>query len=408
MKKMLLMGGSNCAEEIRRFACKHNVYLIAVGNVQDSQLKQIADKSYMIDAIDLEALDALVKSEGIDAVFPGFNETLVPVAIQLARQNNLPTYCTLEQWELCVDKEKFKKLCIANNVLVARTYSIEDAESLPYPVVTKPADSCGSQGFSICHNPKELAEGYTRALSFSAKGKVIIEDYMEYDSVIIHYTAVNGSLFFSGMSDKKSGALCNNSSVMALQCFPSVNEADYCDELNERVIKMYQSIGIKNGPIWIEAFNNNGEFFFNEMGYRFGGSMTFYPVEYYTGVSQLDLLLENAIFGHSLSENKLNYDNQKKHYAIFPLHLHSGKIAEIEGIEDVLSEDYLFQYVPVRFKGDNVVENGTVSQVFAYFHVLFQDKTELDHIIEKVLGSLSVKSEKGDDMLFCVLRERLV
>ncbi len=405
MKKMLIMGGSNCAKEIKAFAQKHNITLIAVGNVADSPLKRIADKSYMIDAIDLEALDNLVKTEHIDAIFPGFNEILVPYAIKLANRNNLPAYCTLEQWELCMDKEKFKQLCLDNGIPAARQYRLEDAADLPYPVVTKPADSCGSQGFSICRNAEELKKGYDRAYPFSATGRVIIEDYLPYDAVIIHYTAVNGKICFSGISDKQSGALCENSSVMALQRFPSANEPEYLATINEKAIQMYESIGVQNGPIWIEAFNNNGSFYFNEMGYRFGGSMTFYPVEYYTGVSQLDLLLENAAFGKSSPEHVMHYDNSKKRYGILPLHLHAGTIAKIEGEAAVENSGYLYQYVPIHSTGDTVVENGTVSQVFAYFHVLFEDDADLQRIIDDILNKLSVQSESGEEMLFCVLKK---
>lgn len=405
MKKMLVMGGSNCAREIREFADKHGICLIAVGNVADSPLKRIADRSYMIDAIDLKALDKLIKDEEIDCIFPGFNEILVPYAIRLAVNNGLPAYCTLEQWALCMDKEQFKQLCLDNGIPAAQKYRLEDADTLPYPVVTKPADSCGSQGFSINHNAEELQAGYRRALPFSQKGSVIIEDYLPYDSVIIHYTAINGEICFSGISDKKSGALCENSSVMALQRFPSVNEQDYLETVNEKAIRMFRSIGIQNGPIWIEAFNNNGSFYFNEMGYRFGGSMTFYPVQYFTGISQLDLMLENAAYGHVSVDGMPEYRRDRKNYGILPLHLSAGTIASISGVDELLQKDYLHEYVPIHEVGDSIVENGTVSQVFSYLHVIYDGDEELERIIDDVMDTLSVKSEDGGEMLFCVYRK---
>ncbi len=405
MKKMLVMGGNDCAKEIKEFAKKHDIFLVAIGNVEDSPIKRIADQSFMTNAIDIEAMDELIKAERIDCIFPGFNERLVPIAIELAVRNDLPAYCTQKQWNLCMDKEQFKQLCLDSGIPAAKKYRLVDADTIPYPVVTKPADSCGSQGFSICRNADELKAGYDRAFPFSQKGSVIIEDYLPYDSVIIHYTAINGEIYFSGISDKRSGALCENSSVMALQRFPSKNEAEYLANINEKAIEMFKSIGIQNGPIWIEAFNNNGSFYFNEMGYRFGGSMTFHPVEYYTGVSQLDLMLENAAFGKCSAEHKIKYDNNKKRYGILPLHLHAGTVAKVEGEEDVMKSGYFYRYVPIHSEGDTVVENGTVSQVFCYLHVLFEDEDELERIIDDILAKLHVISTEGDEMLFCVLKK---
>ena len=324
MKKMLVMGGNDCAKEIKEFAKKHDIFLVAIGNVEDSPIKRIADQSFMTNAIDIEAMDELIKAERIDCIFPGFNERLVPIAIELAVRNDLPAYCTQKQWNLCMDKEQFKQLCLDSGIPAAKKYRLVDADTIPYPVVTKPADSCGSQGFSICRNADELKAGYDRAFPFSQKGSVM-------------------------------GALCENSSVMALQRFPSKNEAEYLANINEKAIEMFKSIGIQNGPIWIEAFNNNGSFYFNEMGYRFGGSMTFHPVEYYTGVSQLDLMLENAAFGKCSAEHKIKYDNNKKRYGILPLHLHAGTVAKVEGEEDVMKSGYFYRYVPIHSEGDEML-----------------------------------------------------
>ena len=230
---------------------------------------------------------------------------------------------------------------------------------------------------------------------------------MPYDAVIIHYTLINGEVIFSGMSDKRSMKLKDyGSSVMALQLFPSYVTETYLKTLNEKVIHMFQSEGMHDGPIWIEAFNDNGKFTFNEMGYRFGGSMTYYPIRYFYGMDQLEMMLQYSLCGKSDKDTarqflQETYDKDMK-YSILPLHVNPGKICSVIGETELSNLDHLYAFVPTHFQGDIIRKTGTVNQVFCYLHILYRTFDDLKQTIHKVLNTLSVKGENGEELLFCL------
>lgn len=108
------------------------------------------------------------------------------------------------------NKIQFKQLLIENGLPVAPRYDIRSlsdidsiADEIRFPVMTKSADGCGSNGFSVCHNIEELKAGYKHASATSASGSVIIvEKFVKNDGVIVFYTFSNGKMHFSGLEDK--------------------------------------------------------------------------------------------------------------------------------------------------------------------------------------------------------------
>lgn len=407
-KKLLILGGKPIGScEIVKAAKEKGIYTIVADFLDDenSIAKQIADESWLISTADLDALEKKSRENSIDAVLSGVHEFNIEKMIELCERLHLPCYATLEQWSFCQDKAKFKDLCRKNNILVSPEYVLDKISDIKeFPVIVKPVDSSGSRGFSICNNQEEISIAYKKAMEFSKSKRALIEKYMSNDTVIIHYTIIDGNIIFSGMSEKKSMKLMEyGSSVMALQIFPSKSIENYINTVNEKAIQMFSSIDMKNGVIWIEAFREDDKFVFNEMGYRFGGSLTYYPVKYFYDIDQVDLMIEYAIYGknnvrlNDLSE--LNYNKEKK-YSIFPLHVNPGQIKIIDGIEKIINIEGLYAYVPVHHVGDIIDKWGTAQQVFCYLHVVFENVTELRKIIHEVLDTLKIYDENNTNLLF--------
>lgn len=409
--RLLLLGGTNSAEELRNYADAHNITLIAIGTNKNSVLKKYAHESYTVDVFDTENFYCFIEEKNISGIFIGSNEKVVPQAINACTHFHFPCYCSLEQWACCTDKTTFKKMCSENSIPVSETYTPDELKANPslFPVIVKPSDSCGSQGFSLCKQFGDLQTAIEKASAFSDNQKLLIEKFQPYDAVVIHYTLINGQIMFSGISDKVSMRLNQNgSSVMAFQKFPSDFIEMYLKELDHKVKNMFMKNGFHDGPIWIEAFNNNGRFIFNEMGYRFGGSMTYYPIRYFHKVDQLELLIKYSL--NEPHKNKEPYyflskqkkSSSKKKYCILPLHINAGTISSIDGENYVKNMDCIYAYVPIHFEGDTIQKSGTVDQVFCYLHILFDEYSDLKINIEKILDHLHVYDKTTKNLLFCL------
>lgn len=412
-KKLLVLGGKPIGSvELVQRSRELGAYVIVSDYLSPSEspAKNEADEAWDISTSEVDVLAEMCREHGVSGVLTAVHEFNINRMIDLCERLGYPCYCTRNTWKYCDNKLEFKSLCAQSGIPVAKKYDVDGRVcsglvDLPYPVIVKPVDGSGSRGFHICNSPDELLIGYEDALKYSPNKAVIVEDYIPYDAVIIHYTMIDGRCCFSGMSDKYSSRFSSTgASVMGIQLFPSKGIASYMSKLNQSVIDMFEEAGFTDGPIWIEAFyDGNEKFVFNEMGYRFGGSLTYYPVEYFYGYNQLDMMLSVALGGQKqLLRKSLPKSSDK--YCILPVHIHPGSISRIEGERELSAMNELYAYVPVHFIGDKIESWGSAQQVFCYLHITYNEISSLKKSVEKILQTIKAYNEAGENLLYTLFK----
>lgn len=409
-KKLLIMGGRPIGtKEIIELAKQKGAYVIVTDNlpIEKSPGKKNADEVWNISTADIAELRDKIKEEGIDGVFSGVNEFCIKKMIALCEETGLPCYCNMEQWNLLQNKSCFKQLCKQYGIPITQDYNVnakQDLDTIPfdYPVITKPVDGSGTKGFYICNDLDELKSAYNRSLEFSESKKVLIEQMMNYrESVIINYTILNGKVYYSGMSDKRSKRINDESGpIMSFQNYSSKDEDNYLSKIDYKAREMLSSLGFKTGAIWIEAFNSDGEFTFNEMGLRFGGSLTYLPVKFLFGFNQLEMLLEYALFGINTMSYPVERIANKMNYCILPIHLKPGKISKIIGVDKLEARNETYRIVQVHYEQDSIENWGTTAQVFAYIHYVVKNMEEAEKFAVFVEQNISIYDESNNNLLF--------
>ncbi|MDY3006755.1 ATP-grasp domain-containing protein [Anaerococcus porci] len=412
-KKILFLGASTYFYEAAKYAKVNGAKVIAIDRRprKECVVKQIADEEYSMDTTDVDAIVKLIRDRKIDGIYPGASEVNIPIQIEVALKTGLNTYCTKAQWEMSTNKDIFKDTCIKYDLQVTPVYKInnpndaKEISKLQFPIVTKPVDNNGSTGITICEKFEEFSYAYNKAKKSSKRGKVLVEKKMNYkDSLIAHYTAQNGEIIFCGLTDKESKKIDEDSApVMSIQFMPSKLTNDFKKSVNNKIINMLKGEGLKYGPIWIEIFYDGNNFILNEIGYRYGGSLTYYPVDYFFGINQMHILMTYLATGKDLYDNfntTKELEEKKNHkYCILPLQVNSGIIKDIIGLNEILSKKFVYGFIQSHIIDDIIEETGTTSQVFGYIHLVAEDKQELLKYIDIVNTSLKIIDEKGNNML---------
>ena len=386
-KRLLILGGSLWKKAIKDFAEENSITLIATGNDQTAGIFEIANESYGINSTNKEEMKKLIKDARIDGVYLGGSEAVIPAACQYVNELGMPCYCTHEQWEYLQNKANFKKLCIQNGLPVVPRYSAKNGidVAIPvedYPVITKPTDGCGSSGFSVCHNLEELKTGYEIAANASPTRSVIIEKFVPNDGVVVFYTVSEGRLLFSGLEDKypvryeKQGSY-----VGGLFTFESDLVELFRSLFEKRIEEMIQSIGIKEGSFWIEVFHHEEEFYFNEVGFRYGGSASIYPVDYIHGINQVSADIYYALTGKSKTDGFTSLIPtsipKRRFYAVYPIYCRAGNIQQVFGSEEVTNMKNIVTFPVIHGIGSHIADSGSFSQVVALAHFVYDTEKEL-------------------------------
>lgn len=412
-KRLLILGGTTLLIHVVNTAKKMGVYTIVTDKDPKSPAKAFADKAYNLSTGDMQALIELAKREKIDGVFTGYEDFNTTVACQLCDKLKLPFYATQEQIDITKSKILFKETCKRYGVPVVKEYI--DERSIEYPCVTKPADSYSGKGILICNNKEEYEKGKDYAISFSPTKSYLVEKFMDskkVECINIDYLIRNGQIKLSAVGDKYvNDEQGNKTPLTAGVVYPSIRLKEYTETLNDKVINMFQSLGLRNGTLFIESFYDEEGFHFYEMGYRVGGGQSSILLNEMIGVDYLKMLISFAI-----TDSMCDVDTWDKVTPFFNqvacsivLLIKPGIVSKIEGVESVENHHDVVKYTQYYHIGEQMPEKltGTLGQTFAKIHIVSKNLKTLSETVGTIKNCIKVFDEEGKPMLLSTVCHKM-
>ena len=276
-KKILILGGASFHNKLIRAAQELGAYTIVTDNLPyaDSPGKQIADEYWDLNIYDIDGIIERMRAENVGAVISGWLDPCQRPYGEICARMGLPCYGTPEQIFKMTDKHAFKKMCVENGVDIIPEYTMEDAENgrIEYPVFVKPSDSRGSRGQAVCYSFEELQAASKIAREESSNGEILIEKYIRGSQEFhVTYFFVDGEPHMLRASDNYCGSEeLHMEKVVSCSVMPSRYTDLYLKTAHPKVMNMFKKLGMKNGPIFMQGFEDNGVFRFFDPGLRFPG-----------------------------------------------------------------------------------------------------------------------------------------
>lgn len=404
-KKLLILAGASVHVKLVEAAKELGVYTIVTDYLVDSPAKLIADEAWDLNIYDVDSIVKKCIEEGVDGVISCYIDPCQRAYQEICEKLDCYCYGTREQFYKMTDKIAFKKMCIENGVGIIPEYSINDVKSgnVEFPVFVKPVDSRGSRGQSVCNNFEELNKAIRLARTDSSNGQVIIEKYIENAHEFqVTYFYIDGKPYLLRTVDSYTGPKeLNLEKVVSCAVSPSKYTSIYVEKAQPNVLKMFEKLGIKNGPVFIQGFYDNDNFYFFDPGLRFPG------VDYeliYKKIFNVDFakkmvnfaLCGDCNFGENIVNNGV-FLNGNRAAVLFP-NVRAGKIKNITGIES-LKFDSSVVSVWLRYGKDDVVNwEYNVNQRLAEIDILTESTDELRDKIDYVQNTIKAFDENGNLM----------
>lgn len=411
-KRLLILGGSRISCELVKKAKEMGIYTMVTDwyPIEKSPAKQIADEYFMTSTADIPAMVKLIKEQDVDGVITGFTDSVLPYYAEMCERAGLPSYGTKEQFEILINKRKYKKVFREFGITVVDEYYIDgdietaDLSHIKYPVLVKPSDNSGARGISICKNEKELINGYKKALNFSQKKEVLIERYIDGDEVTIFYILQDGEIYLSGMGNRHVKQ--NQDNVIALPVaytFPSIYLDNYVEYTDPKVKKMFKALGMKNGMVFMQCLVENGQCIIYDVGYRLTGTLEYKLIEKTCNYNPLEMMIKFALTGEK-TEPLLHTKATpywKKYACNVSFLMKPGKIWKINGLEKIKQMPEVVDAVLAHIEGEELPESakGTLKQIMLRVFATADNKDELMSLLENIYHSLEVVSPNGENLL---------
>ncbi len=406
-KKLLILGSNAVSCEIVKAAKELGVYTIVTdwNPIEKAPAKQISDEYWNVSLMDYDILVQKIKDFGIDGIITGFTDSWLLPYQHICELTGLPCYATKEVFELTMDKSRFKQLCRDNDVPVIQEYDLSTFNPSTiderHKVIIKPVDNSGSRGVILCTKTEDFQSSLDYAFSFSEKKQVIIEEYMETDSVSASYTIQDGELSLSTFNDRYVHKSADGGSVTCLSIYPSKHLNRYLKTMNEKVCKMYKNLGVQNGLLSLQFFTDGYDFYVMEMGHRLTGGQHYTYSKAENGISSLDQLIHFAITGKMADFDISDKENPCFKHVYCHLYLlgKEAKIAWIEGMEELQKMPEIIRLSPMKNVGDKIGKDGTSAQKVLGLHLKLERREDIERILTYIKEYYHAYDGDGNDLI---------
>ncbi len=400
--KLLILGSDFGTAQVVREAHKLGIYVIAADLMETSPTKELADEAWLISSTDTDLLAEKCRQENVTALMFGASDFNIWNARLVCRRLGLPIYCDSDYaCEVARNKSEFKAICRRVGAPVAKDYFLSDALSeeelkhIEYPVVVKPSDKSGNRGMSYCRNEEELIQGYRNARLISEK-PVVVERQLHGKEYNVHYVLADGHarlLYFSSTHHEPGEA----ENLYSFKCTTSHHLKQYIEEVNDSVIRALEQAECREGIAWVDCIrDDDGYFYLLELGYRFGGVMTYVPYERVTGFNTVKWMLECALgVKHTETDLPAPLDHALTGCATsYNLFSHDGgKISSVEGLQELDAMDGVYYDLPKR-EGTTARQEACMGLVGIYG----KDADDVCAKLKQVNQLFSMKDEDGNNM----------
>ena len=403
----MILGGNAISCEIVNAARSLGVYTVVTdwNSLDVSPAKKIADEFWDISLLDYEALLNSIKEKKIDGIITGYTDSYLLPYQHICELSGLPCYATKEVFETTMDKARFKKLCRDNGISIIPEYQMDFFDpsviSSENKFIIKPVDNSGSRGVILCERPEDYLKCLDYSLSFSKQKRVLIEKYMELDSISISYTFQDGEVSISTTDHRYVHKSTSGSSVTRLSIYPSKYTEAYIELMDERVRSMYKKLGVRNGVVAIQFFTDGTEFYAMEMGHRLTGGQHYTYTLMENNTSVLNNLIHFAITGRMADYRIADRDNARftNTYCHMFLLGKQGVISRFEGLDYLNSLPELLQLSQGKRVGDSIGLDGTTSQKVIGLHLKLKSIDDLSRIKQEIQQRVHFYDETGKDLM---------
>ena len=376
-KRLLILGGARLSCEIIKHARAMGVVTAVTDYypLDKSPAKQMADEAYYEDTSDVDRMAEFIKEEKFDGVLTGFTDSVLPYYAEMCEKAGLPAYGTKEQFEVFIDKQKYKSLMREFDVPTIPEYRIdlerfdETTADIVFPVIVKPSESSGARGISVCNSKDELKDAIDFASRTSEDKEILVERYIDEAEATIFWLFVDGQYYLMMIGNRH--VKHNQEGVIPLPAgytYPSYVQPRFLVETAPKMEKMFRSVGIRDGMMFMQCKIVDGECWVYDIGYRLTGSLEYINLKDVCGYDPLDMMIHFALTGNmgepDIEKKADPYFGGKYTYNVSLL-CKPGKIAKIAGLDEIEKLPGVIEVVVAHPEGDEITQKmkGLLAQI---------------------------------------------
>ncbi len=251
MRKIMVLGAGIYQVPLILKAKELGLYVICVSIPGDYPGFKYADKIYYLDTRDYEGILKAAEQEEISGICTTGTDVALK-AVGYVNDKMKLHGISYAASTICTDKALMKECFEKNGVSTSRfrkisSYeeAVKSAEELKYPVIIKPVDSSGSRGITKAADLSELKLAYDKAVRYTKKDYVVIEQFIVGNEIGVDAFVVDGKIQFVAIHGKINyfnGSTC----VPVGHYFPLEASDIVVSKIEKECQKVVSAVGMDN------------------------------------------------------------------------------------------------------------------------------------------------------------------
>ncbi len=270
--RVLLLGSGELGKEVAIECQRLGLEVIACDRYADAPAMQVAHRSYVLDMLDGDALEAIIEKEKPSYVVPEIEAIATDKLVELEKQG-LNVVPSAKATKLTMNREGIRRLAAEELGLNTSPYQFADnyddfaaaVEQVGVPCVVKPVMSSSGKGQSVIKtiDDVESAWQYAQEGGRTGAGRVIVEGFIDFDYEITLLTvrAVDGVHFCAPIGHRQEDGDYRESWQPQAMSSTALKAAEYTAEQVVNALGGYGLFGV-------ELFVKGDTVIFNEVSPR--------------------------------------------------------------------------------------------------------------------------------------------
>lgn len=398
---IVVLGGNRPHAELIKNLKSRGYRTVLIDYTENPIAKPFADVHSMESTLDPEAVERVALDEQACRVMDICIDRPIPVAAYVAERLGLPHPIGYQASLVVTNKNLMKQFMLDNGISTSRFKPISHIDQLSgldltYPLIVKPSDASGSIGIARVDSPSDLELAVADALAKSRNGQAIVEEFIIGPEIQIDCFVENREVKILDIKAKRK----ITEDTFSLP-YGSIIPARVSNTVKTKIDNLCQilakSLGILNGPLYIQAIATETEVFVIEFGVRFGGGLSFKIIRDVAGIDIIDATAEAYLGGKPKIHN--DYKSFNGVYATFHIFPTAGKFAAVTGYES-LQEEGLVEYFAVNMRpGRECLGGLTSNERVGAFILRAETEDELNVKLRKVISTIDVIDVNGNSIM---------
>lgn len=257
---------------------------------------KISDLFFQVAGDDYNKTLEIAIDNNIKGIVTSSTDNPILIMCRIAEELNLP-FPSFESCEIVLNKSKFKKFLIRNNIPHAKgnefNGSINSNMSFSFPVIIKPIMNSGSRGVIKCDKVEDLQLAINETLKYCINKKYLIEEFIQGDEISVEALVQKNKVHILQITDKIITPPPYNVELIHIQ--PSKYE--YLKPDIEQLLQtIVDKTGLNNCALHPELKISGNNITIIEIGPRLGGDfITSHLVPLSTGINMEEQLIKIAL-----------------------------------------------------------------------------------------------------------------